>query len=315
MSTTTATSKGRLVFFGNERLATGVTSSVETLKRLIANGYEVVAVVTNYEVGVSRKSRELEIEQVALQYDIPLLMPSKPIEIIDQLREYGAVAGVLVAYGRIIPQSVIDVFPRGIINIHPSLLPLHRGPTPIESAILEGSRKTGVCIMQLAKEMDAGPVYGYSELSLSGNELKQELADVLLELGSRTLLELLPGIITGEVVGQPQSGHPSYDSLITKTDGMIDWNKSAVQIEREVRAYSGWPGSRTTLANKEVAITKAHVVAGTGNPGDIEATKKELLITTADQRLAIDTLKPSGKTEMSIEAFLAGHHRLLAPTG
>lgn len=314
MSTNKSPSKHRLIFFGNERLATGVKSTVEALNGLIAAGYDIAAIVTNYEVGVSRKSRELEIERVARQHNIPLLMPAKPAEIIDQLRAYNALAGVLVAYGRIIPQSVIDIFPRGIINIHPSLLPLHRGPTPIESVLLEGAPKTGVCIMQLVKEMDAGPVFGYAELTLTGRETKQGLADTLLELGGRTLLELLPGILSGTVVGQPQESTPSYDQLISKADGILDYTKPAIQLEREIRAYLEWPGSRTTLANRDITITKAHVVAGNGPPGEIQASKKELIIYTSKDAIAVDRLKPAGKNDMAIEAFLAGHQQEINKT-
>src|SRR5438128_402621 len=138
----TKTSK-TIVFFGNERLATGVTTSAPVLAALIKTGYKVAAVVTNYEVGTSRKSRDLEIAEIAKTNNIPLLIPDKLIEIKDQLSKFGASVAVLVAYGKLVPQEVIDIFPKGIVNIHPSLLPRHRGPTPIETAILEGDSKTG----------------------------------------------------------------------------------------------------------------------------------------------------------------------------
>lgn len=301
-----------IVFFGNERLATGVTTTAPTLKALIDAGYNVVAVVSNYAVGESRSTRPLEIQAVAEQHHIPLLLPSKLEDITDQLKNYAASVGVLVAYGKIVPQSTIDIFPHGIINIHPSLLPLHRGPTPIESAILEGTDKTGVSLMQLIQAMDAGPVYGQSEVTLNGNESKQLLADELLEIGAAMLIELLPGILRGSVIAVPQNdARATYDKRLAKEDGIIDWTQSAERIEREIRAFLEWPKSRTTLAGKEVVITQAHVVNESGEPRTIKINDKQLIVCCGQQALAIDKLKPAGKNEISSEAFLAGYRHLL----
>ena len=147
----------KVIFFGNERLATGVTTTAPTLRALIAAGYELVAVVSHYEQANSRTSRDLEIAAVAKEQNIPLLLPNKPSEIFEQLKSFNADVGVLVAYGKIIPQSIIDIFHKGIINIHPSALPMHRGPTPVESVMLNGESFTAVSVMQLVSAMDAGP--------------------------------------------------------------------------------------------------------------------------------------------------------------
>lgn len=297
-----------IVFFGNERLATGVTTSADTLQELVNGGYNVVAVVSHNEATASRQQRELEVAVVAKKHGIPVFLPAKPAEIIDTLAEFKPMLGVLVAYGKIVPQSVIDLFPRGIVNIHPSLLPLHRGPTPLESVILDGSKKTGVSLMRLASEMDAGPVYAYSELDLQGNESKQFLADELLALGSSMLGALLPRIISGDVIGAPQDGSKAtYDSLITKGNGVLDWQKPAAQLEREVRAYAEWPKSRTILGGNAVIITKAHMLSGVGEPGKIWKEGKNFGIYTTGGIFVIDSLKPAGKAEMSAEAFLAGY--------
>lgn len=309
----TKTSK-TIVFFGNERLATGVHTTAETLRALIAAGYTVAAVVSNYEPGQSRNARALEIETVAKEHNIPLLLPEKPKDILEQLQEYNAEAGVLVAYGRIVPQSVIDVFPKGIVNIHPSLLPLHRGPTPIESVILEGAARTGVSIMALSKEMDAGGVYAQSEFPLTGTESKQQLADALLEVGKSMLFEVLPGILEGTVVALPQDdSRATYDRLITKEDGVIDWRKPARQLEREVRAYADWPKSRTVLAKRDVVITQASVSeAPLAAPGTVTTEGNTLLVACAEEALRIEKLKPAGKQEMTAEGFLAGYKQFLA---
>lgn len=316
ISKTTATSGKRLVFFGNERIATGVSTKVPTLQALIESDYEIVAVVSNFTASQSRSTRALEIQSVAEAHGIPVLLPDKPADIIDQLQSFGAEAAVLVAYGKIVPQSIIDIFPRGIINIHPSLLPLHRGPTPIESVILSGDKRTGVSVMQLAREMDAGPIYAQSEVPLSGAETKQELADKLLEIGKTMVLELLPGILEGSIVALPQDdSHATYDKLITKDDGKLDFTKSASLLEREIRAFVDWPKSRTRIAGIDVIITRAKAfkeVKANSKPGDVykSTSGKNILITTNAGSLLIERLKPAGKKEMTAEAFLAGHKSL-----
>jgi methionyl-tRNA formyltransferase len=297
-----------VVFFGNERLATGVTTTNPVLKTLLQTGYQVAAVVSNYQAAQSRKDRSLEIEAVAKDHGIPLLLPRQLLDIKNQLKAYQAQAAVLVAYGRIVPQEVIDIFPRGIINIHPSLLPKHRGSTPIESVMLAGEIQTGTSLMQLTKSMDRGPLYGQSIIKLNGHETKQELADKLLGLGTSMLREQLPSILDGHLRPLPQDdSRASYDSLISKNDGMIDWNKPAVQLEREVRAYARWPGSRTILSGKEVIITSTHVEAKSGRIGEQLVKNKQLLIFTGSDALVIDRLKPVGKPEMSAQDFINGY--------
>jgi methionyl-tRNA formyltransferase len=220
------------------------------------------------------------------------------MEIYAELAALNADAAVLSAYGRIIPQEVIDLFPAGIINLHPSLLPKYRGPTPIESAILNGDTETGVSIMQLTAEMDAGPVYTQATLPLTGKEDKFELYQKLSTIGTQLLLDSLPAILSGELKPVPQSDNATYCQLITKQDGIMDWNKSASRLEREVRAYAKWPKSRAILGTKEVIVTKAHVAS---------ERKTQLDIMCADTFLSIDELiGPSGRT-MSAKDFLNGY--------
>jgi methionyl-tRNA formyltransferase len=298
----------RIVFFGNERLATGVTTTAPTLQGLVDADYNVVAVISHNESTTSRSQRTLEVAEVAEKHGIPVLLPAKPADIADQLKELQPDIGVLAAYGKIVPQSVIDLFSHGIINIHPSLLPLHRGPIPIESVILNGEAKTGVSIMQLVKEMDAGPLYGHAEIKLNGDETKEALAEHLLEIGGKMVVELIPGILDGSLVAVPQTDeNATYDDLITKADSLLDFSKPAVKLEREVRAYLEWPKSRTTIGGKEVVITKAHIIDGNGNPGDIWRDGKEFGFYTSDGIFVIDSLKPAGKSEMPAAAFLAGY--------
>lgn len=299
-----------IIFFGNERLATGVSTEAPTLQSLIRTGYNVAAVVTNYEEARSRSSRKLEIADVARQHNIPILVPSKMADITDQLSAYNATIGVLVAFGKIVPQHIIDLFPHGIVNIHPSLLPLYRGPTPIESVILDGATKTGVSIMRLEARMDAGPVYAQARIALSGKETKQQLATSLLNLGSKLLIDHLPNILSGLVVPNKQNDtKATYCSLITKEDGIINWGKPAKELEREIRAYLEWPKSRTTLANKEVIITHANTVnKDQSEPGTVVINQgNQLLIQTGGGMLDVKRLKPAGKNEMSAAEFIRGY--------
>lgn len=221
-----------------------------------------------------------------------------------------AAVGVLVSYGQIIPQTVLDVFPHGIINIHPSLLPLYRGSTPIESAILEGLTDTGVSIMKLSNKMDEGPVYAQKTYSMPAvsSSCKQTAATELLSLGAGLLLDILPGILDGSIQPAPQDNvKATYSHQISKTDGIINWNKDAQTIEREVAAHAGWPRSHTSIAGKEVVITEATAVETPSSPGSLTADKRTLEIGCKQGSLRIHKLIPSGKKEMPVQAFLAGY--------
>lgn len=304
-----------IVFFGNERLATGVTTSAPTLRSLISTGYTVAGIVSNYAESHSRNLRTLEVADIAKQENIPLWLPRKALDIITELRSLNADVGILAAYGKIIPQEIIDIFPYGIINIHPSLLPLHRGSTPIESVILEGSTETGVSVMKLVKEMDAGPVYIQEKFKIPEGITKQLLAYRLLQVGGELIMKTLPGILEGSIIPTPQrDDQATYDSLIKKEDGYITWNtKSAIQIEREVRAYAIWPKSRATIANKGVVITGSKVLKQdySDTPGKASIQTGRLVIQCKENALEIEKLIPDGKKEMSGQAFLAGYRNLL----
>jgi methionyl-tRNA formyltransferase len=299
----------KILFFGNERLATGTHSGVPTLQALISSGYEVAAIViAQAEAGRSRQRRQLEVAAIAEQYGIPLLAPPDLLAVRDQLAGYGAAAAVLIAYGKIVPAAILELFPRGIINIHPSLLPLHRGSAPIENVILEGARQTGVSLMGLSAKMDAGPIYAQTAVPLTGRETKQALASQLSAIGVDLVLEHLPKLLAGALTPTPQDDQAAtYDRHIGKTDAQLDWTKPASRLEREVRAYAGWPRSRARLGSTEVIITQAHVDSGRGQPGSILASQKQLGVHTAQDILMIDSLIPAGKKEMPAAAFLAGY--------
>lgn len=273
----------KVVFFGNEKLATGIPSPEPHIKNaVIAAGFEIEQVVTG-----------------------PL----------KDLKPHDANMAVLAAYGHIIPQRVLDEFPLGIINIHPSLLPQYRGTAPIEQAILDGLEKTGVSIMKLTAGMDEGPVYKQKTVHLSDTESKQELTEKLQLLGADMLKEILPSIADGilQPRNQPHPDRATYTRKIDKSDSIIDLQESARDIERKIRAFGGWPQSRTSLSDMDVIITKAAIVEeNASHPGQIIVEKDRLIIGTGHGWLEVLELKPLGKKEMPVKAFLAGYRSRLA---
>lgn len=297
----TRTSK-TILFFGTDEF------SALSLRKLIAEGFTIGAVITKPD---SRKGRGRELQpslvkQIALENDIAVWQPSKMVEIAEPLQalteDLGEKpVGVLVSYGKIIPQSIIDMFEPGILNVHPSLLPKYRGPSPIESSILNGDAETGVSIMQLSAAMDAGPVYEQVTYVLNGAETAPDLETTLGETGARQLTAILPEIMNGSLQPQLQNDdEATYCKLLIKDDGVLDPSTlTAKQAERRVRAFLAYPKTKTTIAGHAVVITKAHVAAESASVLDIQCSD--------GQFLSIDELiGPSGRV-MDAKAFLNGY--------
>ena len=306
-----------IVFFGTD------VFSIPSLQALIYAGYPIEAVITKPDarVGRGREVTAPQVKQLAQSHGIAVLQPASAAELIDATSTLKSTYGVVVAYGRIIAPAVLERFTGGLINVHPSLLPKYRGPAPIEAAILNGDTMTGVCVMKLDAGMDTGPVFVREVVPLTGTENRPELHDNLAAYGAKLLAGSLADIMSGEIKLVPQSAFSdepvSVTSLITKNDGIIDWIKPAVAIENHVRAYLGWPGSKTMIDGVDITITAAHtgdslLLIGTGETGGQPGTpfktaNSELAIVTGHGELIIDRLKPAGKNEMTGQAFLAGH--------
>lgn len=209
---------------------------------------------------------------------------------------------MLVSYGKIIPQSILDLFSPGIINLHPSLLPQYRGPSPIEAAMTNLDRQTGFSIMQLDTAMDAGPVYHQETTTMTGQESRSELYDQLFNRGSQKLVELLPQITSGELKPSPQDHEvASYCALLSKDDSLLDPQKlTAAQAEARVRAHLGFPRTKIPYQGSQLIITAAHVATSPQTALDNQYADGNYLV--IDQLLA-----PSGK-QMTAEAFLRGQH-------
>ncbi|MBX6334887.1 methionyl-tRNA formyltransferase [Candidatus Saccharibacteria bacterium] len=302
-----------IVFFGSGPVA---AKSLE----LLAENFVIEAVITKPRP--AHHKGETPVLDVAARLDIPIKTVSnkKELDVLFENKPFTSTVGVLVDFGIIISQKVIDYFPLGIVNSHFSILPEWRGADPITFAILSGQKKTGVSLMLLVEAMDEGPLLAYAEYDIDENETTITLTENLIQLSNSLLSDKLPQYIEGEIRPVPQSvtgRDVSYSRKLTKQDGVINWSKSAEVLSREVRAFSAWPKSRTVLTGKDVIITKAHAVPGNTpgkKPGDIEESVINdgiLMVETTDGRLCIDALKPAGKPEMTGKAFLAGYKNQL----
>jgi methionyl-tRNA formyltransferase len=286
-----------IIFFGTEEF------SLTVLQSLIDAGYPIAAVVTKPDSKKGRGQRLVppSVKILATQNHIPVWQPTKLKDIETNIRSLSTVVGVLVSYGKIIPQSTIDLFTPGIINVHPSLLPLYRGPSPIESAIKNGDTKTGVSIMQLAAAMDAGPVYARQEYKLSEHETQPELYNTLAAVGARFLLETLPHIIDGSLQPTPQhDADATYCQLLLKDNALLSLSSlTAIDAERLVRAHLVFPKSKLVFQNHTIIITKAHVATTQKTPLSFICQDGAYLC--VDQLIA-----PSGR-HMDAAAFLRGY--------
>lgn len=306
-TTLTSGAKTPIIFFGSGPVA---AKSLE----LLLKHQEVEAIVTKPSTvkQMTAVAQGICVHSVNSRADLDDLILAQP---------FSTSLGVLIDFGIIVSQKVIDSFEHGIINSHFSLLPQLRGADPISFAILEGLNKTGVSLMVLVEAMDEGPIIACGVQELTNTETTPELTDKLILLSDALLKKELPRYWRSESKGIEQAKlaslipdhpkEPTYSRKLTKTDGILDFTKPSTVLEREIRAFIEWPKSRTALAGKDVVITKAHDVPSnfSDTPGDIDVVPDigSLMIQCSDGYLCIDALKPAGKKEMTAKAFLAGY--------
>jgi methionyl-tRNA formyltransferase len=285
--------------------------------RLLAEDFAIEAVVTKPRPEHHRGP--WHVSEAAEDLGLRVIEASNKKAVTEAVAkaQFESKVGVLIDFGIIVEQKVIDSFEKGIVNSHFSLLPQWRGADPITFSILSGQEKTGVSLMLLVEAMDEGPLIavGEADLDMSATTTP-ELTSNLIGLSYALLKDILPKYMAGEVKSATQekvadivgyNAEPSYSRKLTKEDGILDWNKPAEQLEREVRAYRGWPQSRTILGGHAVIITEARAEAGEGIPGELWRAGKHLGVYTTKGVLMIDKLKPAGKQEMTTEAFLNGY--------
>jgi methionyl-tRNA formyltransferase len=297
-----------VIFFGNERLASGCTTSLPILTSLKEAGTSINLIIINQKGSKSRNNKELEVEKFAIENCIELFVPKSVQDLKEKIIQHQTDFAILAAYGKIIPQEIIDLFPKGILNLHPSLLPKYRGPTPIESAILNGDEETGVSIMALSAGMDSGPIFKQVKLKLNGQESKQELADQLGSMGAIEITDLLCSAALPSP--KQQTGDMIFCKLIEKSDSNLNLTKPASVLTKEIRAYLNWPSSKLSLELKDqskliLTITKATFSSQKNHQYG------PLSIKTSDGYLNIDKLKLPGRKEITQQEFLNGYRTKL----
>lgn len=296
----------RIIFAGTPDFAAA------SLAALLAAGHQIVAVYSQPDrpSGRGRKLTASPVKQLALQHHIPVEQPLNFKDPMDRQRlaDYQADIMVVVAYGLILPQAVLDTPTFGCLNIHASLLPRWRGAAPIQRAILAGDSETGVCIMQMAAGLDTGPVLTRLALPISGNDTAQSLHDKLACLGADALLATLDNLVAlqAQAVAQDDS-QTCYADKLQKAEAIIDWQQSAVQIDRQIRAFNPWPVAQTFWRSETLRIWSAQLSneAITGQAGEIVRVDRDaLLVATGDGILNIRQIQLPGKRSMAVADLL-----------
>jgi methionyl-tRNA formyltransferase len=301
----------RIIFMGTAELS---CASLQKLSQ--AESFQVIAVVTQPD---KPKGRELKltpspVKILAEKLNLPVLQPLKARDenFISELRALQPDMMVVVAYGQILPQSILDLPRFGCLNVHTSLLPKYRGAAPIQWAIADGNAETGVTIMQMDAGLDTGPVLSTRRTPILATDDSQILHDRLAQLGAELLVETIPDFIAGKIPPQPQPAEGStYAAKIKKEDAHIDWNKPAGQIWNRLRAFTPWPGAFTFLQTETepqlLKIWKAEVVDKSGAAGIIlSADKAGIVVGCGQNALRILELQREGGKRLPADSFLTG---------
>lgn len=306
----------RIIFAGTPDFAASALSA------LVKSEHDIVAVYTQPDrpAGRGRKLRASPVKEVALKNDIPVLQPEhlKETETQDTLRSFNADVMVVAAYGLILPQAVLDLPRLGCLNIHASLLPRWRGAAPIQRAIAAGDKESGITIMQMNAGLDTGDILHLTSTPISNKDSGGDLHDRLAEIGAHAILESLNILESAQLKPVVQDDAlATYAHKLDKKEAIINWENSATEIERLVRAFNPWPVAFTYLNNKPLRIFQADII---NEDSDQEAgtvlacDKKGINVSCGKGILRILKLQPSGSKAMDVAAFINGHAKQL-PVG
>jgi methionyl-tRNA formyltransferase len=317
----------RVVFMGTPEFA------LPSLRGLVEGGYDIVGVYTRPDrpTGRGRVLTPSAVKTAALDYRLPVFQPPslRRPEAVEELASLKPDVIVVCAFGVILRQPVLDIPAKGIVNVHPSLLPRHRGASPIAAAILAGDEQTGVTIMLMDPGMDTGPILSQRSVPISPWDTAGSLGERLAAVGAELLLEVLPRWLADEIEPQPQDDSlASQCSLLTKEEGAIDWTRPAVDIWRQVRAFNPWPGAFTTLAGQLLLIWEAWPLSvdSAGEPGTVlplTAEQRQMLppelgqeealaVQTGEGLLAILRLQRAGRRSLTAAEFIRGQRDLFS---
>ena len=299
----------RVVFMGTPRFV------VPALDSLAANpGIRVVAACTppDRRRGRGRALEPSPVKQRAQELDIPALQPAalRNADAVGQLASYAPDLIVVAAYGRLLPPDVLALPRFGCLNLHPSLLPRHRGPAPVAGALLAGDETTGVTVMMLDAGMDTGPIIARRERPITPQDDAATLTDALFQDGAALLGEIIPQWTAGAIAAVPQDdGQATYTGKIERADGRADWNLPATTLARQQRAYAPWPGLHTRWDGKEVKLLAVDAIPGGGiAPGRVASSgDAPIVIGTGDGLLAVRRLQPEGRRPADAADFLRGY--------
>lgn len=301
----------RIVFFGTPDFA------CPTLELLLENTFNVVGVVTQPDKPKGRKQvmHAPPVKKVALKHGIPFFQPKrikKNLEFEKILSDLNPDVCIVIAYGKIIPQNILDIPKIGFINIHGSILPQYRGASPIQEAIKNGDTKTGITIMHMNAGMDTGDIISIEECAILPTMTSQELHDDLSIRGAQAMLNALPAILNGTAKKVPQDDSlATYCSIIKKEDGLINWENTAQTIYNQIRAFTPWPGCYTFYNGKRLKIKNVKPldnIKSVNQPGFLYRENSSLIVQcNNNSALEIFSLQIEGKKEMSTQEFLNGY--------
>ena len=290
----------RIVFMGTPEF------SVTVLDALVQAGHEIACVYTQppRPAGRGQVERPTPVHTRAAAMRVPVRHP-KSLRTPEAQAEFAALdadVAIVVAYGLILPQAVLDAPRRGCLNIHASLLPRWRGAAPIQRAIMAGDAETGVCIMQMEAGLDTGPVLLCRAIPIGETQTASDLHDQLARLGAEAIVTALANLDTLTPEPQPDEG-VTYAAKIDKSEARVDWTRPAIEIDRQIRGLSPFPGAWTMIAGKRVKLLACQLAAGAGPPGSVLS---DLTIACGQGAITITALQPEGKPRMEAEAYLRG---------
>ncbi len=289
--------------------------AVPAMKSLSESGYDIVCVYTQPDSpsGRGRKVVPSPVKKEALALGLNVRQPVslKGREEVEGLQELRPGLIVVAAYAQILPGAVLSIPSRSCLNIHPSLLPKHRGPSPVAAAIETGDEVTGVSLMLMDEGMDTGPVLAQRQLPVLDWDTTGSLTEKLADLGAQLLIDTLPQWVDGKVMPQPQdSGKATYSRIVRKEDGRMDWSLPAVELWRKVRAFQPWPGCYTPWEGRLVKIVEAAPLPGRGEVGRVveipDRADIALGVATGDGILGLVVLQMEGRRAVSAEEFIRG---------
>lgn len=299
----------KIVFMGTPDFSVGA------LESLIEAGHEIAAVVTqpDKKKGRGNQVQFTPVKEAALRHNLTVYQPkrARDEEFIELLKEINPDVMVVIAFGQILPKSILTIAKYGCVNIHASLLPKYRGAAPIQWAIIDGEEKTGVTTMQMNEGIDTGDILETTEIVIDKKETGGSLFDKLSEAGAKLIVQTLANIEKGNINPIKQDDSKSnYAKMLTKELGYIDFNKSAIEIERLVRGLTPWPSAYTKLDGKTLKIWDCDVLDKEydGECGEVvEIDKTAIYVKTGDKTLVINELQLEGKKRMETTAFLLGY--------